>query len=125
MTTSAADYFTFFMLFWVANSGLLIATIAAYIVGLIVNYLLSRFWVYKDKAKGLRMFTSVWRYATILVVNLIITYIMLWAMENWLGLTPLLGKFVVWFFMTFWNYAANRLWVFKGPRQVQKKLFGM
>lgn len=125
MATSASDYLTFFIFFELFKSGLLVSTVAAYVVGLIVSYLLSRFWVYKKNAQGLRMVSSVWRYGTVLAVNLVITYGMLWAMEEWMGLTPLLGKFVVWFFMTFWNYAVNRLWVFKGPRQVQSKLFGM
>jgi putative flippase GtrA len=120
--TSMTDYAVFFALFYILQAGLLPATVAAYIAGLLVSFLLSRFWVFKKHATGQRVMTSAWRYVTLLAVNLAITYLMLWTMETWFALTPLLGKFVVWFFMIFWIYAANRLWVFKGPRQVRKSI---
>lgn len=123
--TSATDYSIFWVTLQAWQDGLLLATVLAYIGGLLVSFLLNRYIVFRKNATGQQFGTSVWRYATLLIVNLIITYLMLWAMERWLGISPLIGKFVVWTFMIFWIYVANKLWVFKGPRQVRKKLFGM
>jgi putative flippase GtrA len=47
---------------------------------------------------------------------------MLWAMQDFLGLSPFIGKFVVWTFLIFWNYAMDKVWVFRGPRQIRKSL---
>lgn len=123
--TSATDYSLFFLFFNIFNAGLLAATIVAYIGGLIISYLQSRYIVFKKGATGQKFTTSAGRYITILVVNLGITYGMLWVMEAWFGLTPLIGKFIVWTFLIFWNFFINKYWVFKGPRQVSEKLFGM
>ncbi len=123
--TSLTDYALFVLCFNVLNTGLLVATIVAYIGGLIVSFIQSRFLVFSKIAEGQKLTTSFWRYGTILVVNLVLTYLILWVLETWFGLTPLIGKFVVWTFLIFWNFAINKLWVFKGPRKIQKKLFGM
>lgn len=123
--TSLTDYALFVLCFNALETGLLIATIVAYIGGLIVSFIQSRFVVFKKIADGQKLTTSFWRYGTILLVNLALTYLILWMLEVWLGITPLIGKFVVWTFLIFWNFAINKLWVFKGPRKIQKKLFGM
>jgi len=117
--TSATDYSLFVLFFTIIPTGLLVATVIAYIGGLIVSFALSRFWVFRKNAKGERFGTSVSRYVMLLLVNLGITYGLLWALQTWFGLTPLLGKFGVWGFMVFWNYAANKYWVFKGPRRAR------
>lgn len=121
--TSLTDYSLFFVFLNVVDAGLLAATIVAYVGGLLVSYALSRYWVFRKNAQGQQVATSVWRYGTLLAVNLVITYLMLWALENWLGISPLIGKFIVWFFMIFWIYAANRVWVFKGPRRLTSNFY--
>jgi putative flippase GtrA len=123
LVTSATDYALFFVFYNIVPTGLLVATIIAYIGGLLVSFGLSRFWVFRKNARGERFGTSVWRYLALLAVNLLITYGMLWALQAWFGLTPLLGKFVVWTYLTFWNYAANKYWVFKGPRLVKNHFY--
>ena len=121
--TSGSDYTVFFICLNMLNAGLLIATVAAYIVGLVVSFLLNRYWVFDQNASGSQFATNVWRYSTLLIVNLLITYAMLWALEQWFGISPLIGKFIVWFFMIFWIYAADKFWVFRGPRKVRDTLF--
>ncbi len=125
LITSLTDYVLFFIFFNVLSAGLLLATIIAYIGGLIISYVQSRYIVFRKSAVGQKFTTSAWRYIVLLIINLAITYLMLLAMEIWFGLTPLIGKFIVWTFLIFWNYVANKYWVFKGPRKVQKRLFGM
>jgi putative flippase GtrA len=116
--TAGADYALFFVFYNIVPIGLLFATIIAYIGGLLVSFFLNRFWVFRKNSSGERVATSVWRYSILLFINLVITYLMLWGLQSWFDITPLLGKFVVGFFMTFWIYSVNKLWVFKGPRRI-------
>lgn len=113
---SLADYLVFTIIFSYANMGLLAATAIAYIVGLVVSFLLNRYWVFRHGADRQSQAASLWRYATFLVVNLAITYAILWALETWLGLSPYLGKFVVGAFMFFWIYLGDTFFVFHGQR---------
>lgn len=114
--TSISDYAAFGLLFSVLNANLFVATAGAYIVGLVVSYLLNRYWVFKKGAGQQGEATNVWRYLVFLAINLLITYGMLWAMETWFGLSPYIGKFVVGFFMFFWIYLGNTLFVFRGVK---------
>lgn len=114
--TTAADYGTFTICFSLFNLGLLTATIIAYVVGLIVSYALNRYWVFASGADRQSDATNLWRYATFLVVNLILTYLILWACQQWLGITPYIGKFIVNAFMFVWIYAGDTFWVFRGRR---------
>jgi putative flippase GtrA len=111
-----SDYGTFALFFSVFNQGLFTATVVAYVVGLIVSYILSRYWVFRKGADRQSSATNLWRYATFLIFNLGITYLMLWAMERWFGITPYIGKFIVNFFMFFWIYLGNTYWVFAGEK---------
>lgn len=112
---TVADYGTFTGLY-LAGAGLLVATIIAYIFGLIVSYYLNRYWVFSKGANLQKTVTNLWRYGAFLLINLLITYAMLDRMEAWYGLSPFIGKFVVGFFMIFWVYAGDKYWVFKGPK---------
>lgn len=119
---SGVDYATFWLFFNPLTAGLLESTAAAYIAGLVTSYILNRYWVFQKNATGQQFGTSILRYAILLVVNFFITYAMLWAMQELLGISPFIGKFVVWTFLIFWNYIMDKVWVFKGPRQIQKSL---
>ncbi|HSE61272.1 MAG TPA: GtrA family protein [Candidatus Saccharimonadales bacterium] len=113
---TGADYGTFTYLFSVLSQSLLIATVGAYIVGLIVSYLLSRYWVFRKGADRQNSATNLFRYVAFLLMNLAITFLMLWAMERWFGISPYIGKFIVNFFMFFWIYLGNTYWVFAGEK---------
>lgn len=119
---SGVDYATFWLFYNPLSVGLLEATAVAYVAGLVTSYALNRYWVFVKNASGQQFTTSVFRYATLLLVNFILTYLMLWAMQDLLGISPFIGKFVVWTFLIFWNYAMDKIWVFRGPRQIQKSL---
>ena len=117
-----ADYGSFTVCFSLFNTGLLWATVIAYIVGLVVSYLLNRYWVFRKGADRQSQVTNIGRYAAFLIINLGITYAMLWAMQQWFGITPYLGKFVVNFFMFFWIYLGDTYWVFAGEKEGPIKL---
>jgi putative flippase GtrA len=113
---SLSDYLVFGLLFSVLNAGLLESTAGAYVVGLVVSYLLNRYWVFRKSASQQGETANMWRYLVFLAVNLLITFGMLWAMEAQFGLSPYLGKFVVGFFMFFWIYLGHTYFVFRGVK---------
>lgn len=110
--TASTDYLAFLLFYQVFPTGLFVATIIAYIAGLVVSFVLYRFWVFRQQTRQQQFGSSLVRYLVLLTFNLFLTYAILWGLEAWFGLTPLLGKFVVGFFMTFWIYVADKLWVF-------------
>jgi putative flippase GtrA len=113
--TTIADYLTFTICFSYLNAGLLAATVIAYIFGLVVSFLLNRFWVFRHGADRQSAGTSVWRYATFLAINLAITYAILWGLEQ-IGISPYIGKLVVNLFMFFWIYVGDTYFVFRGEK---------
>lgn len=117
-----SDYSAFTVCFSFLHSGLLVSTVAAYMVGLVVSYILNRYWVYRKSAARQSESTSLWRYIIFLAFNLVLTYFMLWTMQNGLGITPYIGKLVVNTFMFFWIYAGNAYWVFRGEKEGPIKL---
>lgn len=119
--TTATDYAFFTLLFSIVNAGLLAATVGAYVAGLVVSYLLNRYWVFHKGGNRQSAATSLWRYATFLLVNLGITYVMLWALEH-VGISPYLGKLIVGAFMFFWIYWGNIAFVFSGEKTGPIKL---
>ena len=120
--TTLADYLTFTFFFSVVPTGLFAATSIAYVVGLVVSYLQNRYWVFRKGASQQTEATNLWRYGLFLLVNLGITYAMLWAFETYFGITPYIGKFLVGFFMFFWIYLGNTYFVFRGEKMGPIKL---
>lgn len=119
--TTLTDYTFFTLFFSVWPMGLLTATVAAYIAGLVVSYLLNRYWVFDHGGDRQSAATSLWRYAVFLFVNLVITYIILWALEL-VGISPYFGKLIVGAFMFFWIYWGNMNFVFSGDKTGPIKL---
>lgn len=117
-----ADYLAFTVCFSFIDLGLLVSTVLAYMVGLVVSYILNRFWVYRKSADRQSQATSVLRYLVFLAFNLALTYAGLWAMEHWLTISPYIGKIIVNCFMFFWIYVGNAYWVFRGEKEGPIKL---
>lgn len=116
LLVTISDYLVFALFFTVLGTGLLPATAIAYVVGLVVSYLLNRFWVFRKTASTQAEGTSLWRYVVFLAVNLVITYAILYVLETWFGVSPYLGKFIVGVFMFFWIYLGNTYFVFRGVK---------
>lgn len=119
---TASDFAAFTLCFSMLELGLLWSTVLAYLVGLVVSYLLNRYWVYRKGADNQSQATGIVRYIVFLAFNLALTYAMLWIMENGLGISPYIGKFIVNAFMFFWIYLGNAYWVFSGKKEGPIKL---
>jgi putative flippase GtrA len=84
-------------------------------VGITLNYLLSKYWVFKTK-KNTKSDTDhkAWRYIIYTALNaFLLNYLILYGLRNGFGIDPAIGQFIASGFFTVWNFAWYKLWVFK------------
>lgn len=115
MISGGAYFWTGYLIFFAADKGLgwslWWAKLAANVVGWTVNFLLQRFWVFRNPhLKGHLAETSS-RYMFITLVNFMLDYLIVAGLQS-AGLTPYIGQFVSSGFFTVWNYLWYRFWVF-------------
>lgn len=100
--------------FWPAKS-------LAYFLGATVNFVLERFWVFKQKRITKKQIeTTAGRYYLLMLVNFALDLAIVGGLRE-LGLTPYLGQFVAAGFFTIWNYLLFKLWVFARQRRSQAR----
>lgn len=93
------------------------AKIAAYFVGVSLNFFIERFWVFGAKRLGKKQVeASAQRFYSLMFVNFLIDLAIVGGLRE-LGLTPYLGQFVSAGFFTVWNYLLFKLWVFHKARR--------
>jgi putative flippase GtrA len=94
------------------------ATSLSYLIGWTVNYLLQRFWVFKNPRLAKHELEVTGRYLLISFVNLFINFAILWSLES-IGIVVYIGQFISAGFFTVWNYLWYKYYVFpeKFPRK--------
>lgn len=97
------DQFLGFNLWW--------AKLTANVVGWIVNYLLQRWWVFRNPALAKHRTEVTGRYIVITLVDFVLDYAIVRGLQM-VGITPYIGQFVSAGFFTVWNYLWYRSWVF-------------
>jgi putative flippase GtrA len=81
-------------------------------VGITLNFLLQRYWVFRTKRPGKIAFTA-GRYIVYTFLNaFLLNYLILYTLREYAGLNPEIGQFIASLFFTFWNYFWYRVWVF-------------
>ena len=115
-----ADYLVFYAGYTKLGIHLALAQAAAYIVGVVTNFFMERYWVFKRQTKREKVEKETKRYIVVLIINYLITYVILRVLQHY-GISPLWGKYAAAFFFTFWNYVIFRFWVFKGPTRKKRK----
>ena len=82
-------------------------------VGLTVNFILERYWVFNSTKK--RKTTEVsWKYIVLTAFNFLLNYFILKGLQD-IGITVAIGQFFSSGFFTVWNYLWYRFWVFQEP----------
>ena len=82
-------------------------------VGLTVNFILERYWVFNSTKK--RKTTEVsWKYIVLTAFNFLLNYFILKGLQD-IGITVAIGQFISSGFFTVWNYLWYRFWVFQEP----------
>lgn len=108
-------FWTGYLVFFITDSllgwSLFWAKMAANIIGWTVNYLLQRFWVFRNPELSKHKVEVTGRYAFITLINFFLDYIIVYALQL-VGVTPYIGQFVSAGFFTIWNYLWYKTWVF-------------
>jgi putative flippase GtrA len=93
--------------------GLFWANLIGNAVGITLNYLLSKYWVFKTK-KNTKTDTKAWRYVVYTALNaFLLNYLILQGLQSGIGIDPAIGQFIASAFFTVWNFVWYKYWVFK------------
>jgi putative flippase GtrA len=94
------------------------AKLAANIFGWTVNFVLQRYWVFKNPNLRGHLSEVTGRYIVITLVDFVLDYFIVYALTL-VGVTPYIGQFISSGFFTVWNYLWYRFWVF--PEKIMRK----
>lgn len=93
--------------------GLFAANLIGNGVGITLNFLLERYWVFKTK-RATTLMVATRRYVIYTSLNaFLLNYLILRSLVN-VGIGPEIGQFIASGFFTVWNYIWYKAWVFKG-----------
>lgn len=96
--------------------GLFAANFVGNAVGITLNFILERYWVFKTK-KQAKLSVMAKRYVIYTALNaFLLNYAILYALEEFAGLKPEIGQFIASAFFTGWNYYWYKNWVFKDKK---------
>jgi putative flippase GtrA len=101
--------------------GLFWANLIGNAVGITLNFLISRYWVFKSKKKS-DTSEKAWRYIIYTALNaFLLNFLLLYGLENGFGIDPAIGQFIASGFFTVWNFIWYKLWVFKDYESPPRK----
>jgi putative flippase GtrA len=93
--------------------GLFLANFVGNAVGITLNFILERYWVFKSKNPA-KLGIAAKRYVVYTALNaFLLNYLILLVLEN-NGIKPEIGQFLAAGFFTAWNYFWYKFYVFKG-----------
>lgn len=96
------------------------AKLSANIFGWTVNFLLQRYWVFRNPSLRGHMSEVTGRYILITLIDFVLDYFIVAGLKM-VGITPYIGQFISSGFFTIWNYLWYRFWVFP-EKLVRKKV---
>lgn len=103
--------------------GLFWANLIGNAVGITLNFIINRLWVFKTKRPE-ELQETAWRYIVYTALNaFLLNYLILYSLQEFVGLGPEIGQFIASGFFTVWNYVWYKLWVFKGKPVPKRKKF--
>lgn len=89
-------------------------------VGITLNFLINKFWVFKTNKKSNDLLDSTWRYVVYTTLNaFLLNYLILKGLRG-VGIEPEFGQFIAAGFFTVWNFIWYKLWVFKGKQKPKR-----
>jgi putative flippase GtrA len=110
MVSGGLYFWSGYALFFVCDSifgwSLWWAKLSANIFGWTVNFMLQRYWVFRNPKLAKSQSQVTFRYMVITLVNFVLDYFIVY------GLTPYIGQFASAGFFTVWNYVWYKTWVF-------------
>jgi putative flippase GtrA len=122
MVSGGAYFWSGYLVFFAIDKGIhgsfFWAKSVSTLAGWTVNYILQRYWVFKNPSLKSHQTQVTGRYAFITLVDFVLDYLIVWGLKSF-GLTPYLGQFASSGFFTVWNYLWYKYWVF--PEKFAKK----
>lgn len=88
------------------------AKLGANVFGWTVNFLLQRYWVFRNPHLRGHLGQVTGRYLVITLVDFVLDYLIIYGLRTAFGITPYIGNFISSGFFTIWNYLWYRFWVF-------------
>ena len=124
MVAGGAYFWTGYAIFFALDKGLhwnlFAVTMVSNLCGWTVNFLLQRYWVFKNPKMREHMGQTTWRYAIITIVDFGLNYLILYGLKK-VSISPYIGQFISSAFFTGWNYLWYRFWVFPDRYQAKHK----
>lgn len=110
-TAFVADFATFFVLDTILKVHLAISVAIAFLVGIAVNYLLSKWLVFKKEYSSKTFEIAV--FTIIGVIGLGLTEGLMYLFTNQFGIASLISKIIVSAIVLVWNFGARKLILYK------------
>ncbi len=99
--------------------GLFWANFVGNAVGITLNFILERYWVFRTKRPA-ALAIATKRYVIYTALNaFLLNYLILAGLRN-IGIQPEIGQFIAAGFFTVWNYVWYKAWVFKGSKKPKR-----
>lgn len=115
MISGGAYFWSGYLMFFIIDKGLkgsfFWAKSISTLTGWTVNYLLQRYWVFRNPELKKHQTEVTSRYVVITLVDFVMDYFIVLGLKT-VGLTPYLGQFASAGFFTVWNYLWYKYWVF-------------
>ena len=106
-----SGYLAFFIIYTLLKGDFFVAKIVGNVIGLTVNYIIERYWVFARQNVKKRSREEASRYWILSAVNFGMDVLLVWGLKN-IGISPYIGNFISSYFFTFWNYFWYKFWVF-------------
>lgn len=113
-----SGYLAFFLLDKGLGAAFFWAKSISTLIGWTVNYLLQRYWVFRNPSLAKHQTEVTGRYMFITVLDFVLDYLIVYGLKV-VGITPYIGQFISAGFFTVWNYIWYKWWVF--PEKFKKK----
>lgn len=115
MVSGGAYFWTGYLVFFAIDKGIggsfFWAKSLSTLAGWTVNYMLQRFWVFRNPGLAKHQTEVSGRYAIVTVVDFIIDYFLVLGLKE-VGISPYIGQFISSGFFTVWNYVLYKFYVF-------------
>ncbi len=87
------------------------AKMTASVVGWTANYMLQRYWVFRNPDLAKHQTEVTGRYIALTLFNFGLDYLIIYGLQT-VGISPYIGQFISAGFFTVWNYVLYKSWVF-------------
>jgi len=111
-TAFIVDFGLLYVLTAYAGLYYLLSATISFLVGLVVNYILSIFWVFSRRSFSSR-WLEFWIFAAVGVVGLGLNDLFMWLLTGMAGYYYLYSKVISTFLVFLWNFFARKLSLFR------------